>query len=109
MDMSIKEKKVLILKGMAHPVRMGIVEYLSGTGELCVCDITERFSCDRTTISKHLALLRELGILSCRKEGLHIYYRLEMKCLATLLDCIEKVASGARPNAELLSCRCSDG
>jgi ArsR family transcriptional regulator len=107
MDMSLQEKKALILKGIAHPVRMAIVETLS-EGELCVCDITEKFSCDRTTISKHLALLKDLGILGCRKEGLHVYYRLDMKCLATLLDCIEMVASGKEPEATAISCRCSD-
>ncbi len=106
MNIRVQEQKATILKGIAHPVRLSIVETLSER-EMCVCEIAERFSCDRTTISKHLALLRDLGILGSRKEGLHIHYFLKIKCLSTLLKCIEMVVNGEEPEATLLRCNCS--
>jgi len=69
---TILEQKVAILKGIAHPVRLAVVEALADH-EMCVCDIAEMFHFDRTTISKHLALMKNLGILEeseGRAEGL---------------------------------------
>jgi ArsR family transcriptional regulator len=82
--------KTNILKGMAHPVRVSIVEMLEGE-ELCACDIAAKFSTDRTTVSKHLALMTRLSILNARKDGQNIYYSLKMTCLLTVLRCIDGV------------------
>ena len=87
---SILEQKVAILKGIAHPVRLAVVEALADH-EMCVCDIAEMFHFDRTTISKHLTLMKNLGILEDRKEGLKVYYSLRIRCLPSMLSCIEKV------------------
>ncbi len=84
------ENKVSILKGIAHPVRVAIVEMLADK-ELCACEIAEKFPWDRTTISKHLALMRELEILEDRREGQNIYYSLKMRCLLSVLRCIDNV------------------
>ena len=105
MSDQIQKKKAAILKGLAHPVRLGIVEVLAG-GEMCVCDIAEKFTLDRTSISKHLTLMKNLEILDDRRDGLHIYYSLRMKCLSTLLKCVELVVNGEEPQASLLSCSC---
>lgn len=98
-------KKTAILKGLAHPVRLSIVEALA-KGDMCVCDITEMFRFDRTTISKHLALMKGIGILEDRKEGLNVYYRLRIKCLASLLSCVERVVQGDDPEVAFLLCGC---
>ncbi len=89
-------KKVAILKGLAHPVRLSIVEALADS-EMCVCDIVEMFDFDRTTISKHLSLMKEIGILSDKKDGLKVYYSLRIRCLPSMLSCIEKVIEGNDP------------
>jgi len=102
----LQEEKAAILKGIAHPVRLRIVEALA-CREMCVCEIAELFNFDRTTISKHLALMKKLGILECRKDGLNVRYSLRMKCLASLLSCVEKVVRGERVEVVLsTSCRC---
>ena len=93
---SILDQKVAILKGIAHPVRLAVVEALADS-EMCVCDIAEMFHYDRTTISKHLALMKNLGILEDRKEGLKVYYSLRIRCLPSMLSCIEKVVEGNDP------------
>lgn len=49
----------------------------------CACSV------ERTNISKHLSVLKEAGIVSCRDEGLKRIYRLEMPCVASILDCGE--------------------
>jgi ArsR family transcriptional regulator len=86
--MTLLEKKVQIFKALAHPVRLAIVEKLAEK-ERCVCDIAEWFDCDRTTISKHLSILKNAGIITDRKEGLKVHYALRMTCIIPLLDCVE--------------------
>ncbi len=81
-------QKVDIFKALAHPVRLEIAERLM-EGERCVCEIAEWFPFDRTTISKHLAILRGCGIIRDRKEGLNVYYSLRMICLGSLIACLE--------------------
>ena len=93
---SILDQKVAILKGIAHPVRLAVVEALADS-EMCVCDIAEMFHFDRTTISKHLTLMKNLGILEDRKEGLKVYYSLRIRCLPSMLSRIEKVVEGNDP------------
>ena len=100
-----QRKKTAILKGLAHPVRMTIVEALASR-EMCVCDIADMFHFDRTTISKHLAMMKSLGILEDRKEGLNVYYSQRMGCLAQLLSCVERVVLGEEPELFLARCDC---
>ena len=98
---TILDQKVAILKGIAHPVRLAVVEALADS-EMCVCDIAEMFHFDRTTISKHLSLMKNLGILEDRKEGLKVYYSLRIRCLPSMLSCIEKVVEGKNPETVFL-------
>ncbi len=90
-------RKAEILKGLAHPVRIAIAEMLEDK-ELCACEIADRFPCDRTTTSKHLAVMRQLGILEDRREGQNVCYRLKMVCLVRALRCIDGLI-GACPNS----------
>ena len=101
----LQEEKAAILKGIAHPVRLRIVEALA-CREMCVCEIAELFDFDRTTISKHLSLMKGLGILDSRKDGLNVMYSLRMKCLASLLSCVEKVVLGQEADLSALFCGC---
>lgn len=101
----LQEEKAAILKGIAHPVRLRVVEALACC-EMCVCEIAELFDFDRTTISKHLSLMKGLGILDSRKDGLNVMYSLRMKCLASLLSCVEKVVLGEKVEVVLSPCLC---
>jgi Predicted transcriptional regulators len=83
-------KKASILKGLAHPVRIAIAEMLDGR-EICACEIADQFVHDRTTVSKHLALMTNLGILEARKDGPNIFYTLKMRCIVSILECIDGV------------------
>ncbi|MEA3507500.1 MAG: metalloregulator ArsR/SmtB family transcription factor [Synergistota bacterium] len=89
MDDIVSKRMVEIFKALAHPVRLRISRELL-RGEMCVCDICELFSLDRTTISKHLAVLKSSGIVRDRKEGLFVFYYLDLKCLGMMMECISK-------------------
>ena len=89
----VQQAKADILKAVAHPIRLSIVVML-GEGERCACKICDAFSCDRTTVSKHLAVLKALGVIEDRKEGLFVFYRLRMRCLLPFLVCLEHQVMG---------------
>ena len=62
------DARAKIVKAMAHPTRLFIVDELSRRGERCVCDLTEMIGADISTVSKHLSLLKAAGIVEMRSE-----------------------------------------
>jgi ArsR family transcriptional regulator len=85
------EDRVKILKAMAHPTRLFILDQLHKK-PLCVCEINEMIPADVSTISKHLLVMKNAGILSSKKQGLQVFYKLEMPCILNSLQCITKLA-----------------
>ncbi len=75
---------------MGHPSRLLILEALQDR-EWCVCELTELVGADQSTISKHLAVLKQAGLVDDRKEGSTIFYRPRVKCLEGFWRCIEAV------------------
>lgn len=84
------QSRAKILKAMAHPTRLFIIDQLT-EGERCVCELTEMIGADKSTVSKHLSLLREAGIVEDEKRGLQVYYSLRVPCVTSLFACIEAV------------------
>ncbi|MFN0077234.1 MAG: ArsR/SmtB family transcription factor [Prosthecobacter sp.] len=87
------KKRAAVIKALAHPSRLLIAEALMA-GELCVCDLKDLVGADMSTVSKHLTLMREAGVLNCEKRGLNIYYSLACDCLGEFLRCVDKLATG---------------
>ncbi len=79
-----------VLKALAHPIRLAILEYLSGE-EKCVCHIVEHVGTSQSNISKHLSLMKRAGVLADRKEGLSVYYRLSMPCALNFFQCVRDI------------------
>ncbi|MEG1610620.1 MAG: metalloregulator ArsR/SmtB family transcription factor [Bilophila sp.] len=75
-----------IFKALGHPSRLLMVDALRD-GEKCVCDLQALVGADMSTISKHLSVLREAGVVSTDKRGTNIYYKLSLCCLNTFLQC----------------------
>lgn len=71
----ILEENAAVLKSLADPTRLKIL-YLLRNGELCVCRILEAIDKSQSTISHHLNLMKKEEVLSARKEGKWIYYKL---------------------------------
>jgi len=84
------EMKAEVMQAMAHPTRLAIVDLLA-EGERCVCDIAERVESERTTVSRHLALMQKAGLLNSRKEGLMVFYALKTPCITKFFSCVSDV------------------
>jgi len=91
-----KRKKILfearagIIKAIAHPTRLFIVDELS-RHEKCVCELTELIGADPSTVSKHLSILKNAGIVTDDKRGLQVYYKLRVPCILDFFKCVEAV------------------
>lgn len=64
------------LKAMADPMRLRILHTLQD-GELCVTDILGRVGGSQANVSKHLSVLKRVGLVECRRDGVNVYYRIE--------------------------------
>lgn len=84
------EARARIAKALAHPSRLLMLDALQRR-ELCVCELTELVGADQSTVSKHLAVLRQAGIVEDRKERGLTYYRIKVCCLEGFWQCIESV------------------
>jgi len=83
------------LKALAHPSRLLIVEELA-RAERCVCDLAELVGADMSTVSRHLALLREAGIVTDEKRGAQVFYRLRTPCVLNFLECLAQLERAGR-------------
>ena len=88
------EARAAIVKALAHLARMLIVEELSEHPRRRVCELTELIGTDVSTVSRHLAVLRNAGIVESQKHGTTVYYRLRVKCLRKFFECVESVLRG---------------
>lgn len=84
------EARAKIAKALAHPSRQMMLDALADR-EMCVCELTELVGADQSTVSKHLSLLKNAGIVADRKDGVMTYYRLKIDCLRGFWSCIESV------------------
>ena len=100
------EMRAQILKAMAHPSRLMMIDAMNDGGEICVCDLVEMVGSDQSTVSKHLAILKLAGIVDDRKEGQKSFYRLTRPCVMNFFDCIERVMEeNLESQQEILSAR----
>ncbi len=99
------EKRVAVLKALAHPTRLAITESLM-QGEQCVGTLRDLVGDDVSTVSKHLLILRNAGVLLCEKRGLNVYYRLACSCFSDFLECVDRVCplSNAEPSRRTACC-----
>ena len=95
------EKRTKILKALAHPSRLLIIEELA-KGERCVCELQAEIGADISTVSKHLALMKEAGLVEDDKRGLKVFYKLLSPCILNFFGCVESVID-ARKGARVLS------
>ena len=96
------EARSRVLKALAHPSRLFIVDELS-RGKRCVRELASMVDADISTVSKHLSVLRNAGIVRDEKAGARVYYSLQVPCVLDFLSCVESVmASKVREQAALL-------
>ncbi|HET7138501.1 MAG TPA: metalloregulator ArsR/SmtB family transcription factor [Gaiellaceae bacterium] len=76
LDSEDAERLATQFRALADPTRVGIVNRLAAAAEVCVCDLTAAFDLSQPTISHHLRILREAGLVEVTKRGTWSYYRL---------------------------------
>lgn len=84
------ESRAEVVKALAHPSRILIAEAL-GKGEMSVRGLTELVGADISTVSKHLSILRNAGIVECEKRGLNRFYRIACQCLNDFFQCVDQI------------------
>jgi len=80
-----------VIKAMAHPTRLLILNSLKKR-EACVCELRDQVGDDISTVSKHLLVLKNAGLVAARREGNWLHYRLTCPCVLEFTDCIAGVA-----------------
>lgn len=89
------KRRAQIIKALAHPSRLIIVDALV-PGEMCVCDLRELVGSDMSTVSKHLSVMKAAGLVTDRKVGLQVFYRLRCPCITDFFGCVEVVLDADR-------------
>lgn len=82
-----------MLKAIADPVRLRLISMLSQVDERCACDFVDSLGVSQPTVSHHLKVLADSGILSRRKQGRWVFYRLERTELAALSHSLRPVTA----------------
>lgn len=75
-----------ILKALAHPVRVLLVNALT-EGDRCVCELNALADIDQSNISRHLAILKKAGVVTDRREGMKMMYHLQTPCILGAFEC----------------------
>jgi ArsR family transcriptional regulator, arsenate/arsenite/antimonite-responsive transcriptional repressor len=86
---------VEVLRALAHPVRWGILQRLAAEPGICACDFTEFFDVSQPTISAHLKVLREAGLVITRRRGTAICYSIAPGGLQRLGEQLTRMAATA--------------
>ena len=84
------EAKSRVLKALGHPTRLLIAEEL-GQGERCVCEFVDMAGVDYSTISRHLTVMKQAGLIEDEKRGKQVFYKLRVPCVLNFMECVEKV------------------
>jgi ArsR family transcriptional regulator len=83
------------MKALGHPVRLGIAIRLAETPETCACDFAEVFGVSQPTVSEHLRVLRDAGLVTTRRRGTQICYSLDVDAMAELRGLLERLQPAA--------------
>lgn len=96
------DQRTAVFKALGHSARLKMVDALVG-GERCVCELVEMVGLQWSTVSRHLAILKEAGVVSDEKRGKQVFYRLKLTCVAEMNRCL--LRQDDEEDAEL-SCPC---
>jgi len=94
-ETALHKRQAELLKAMAHPTRVWILEILAQTGECCVCHITAILHRRQPYVSQHLMVLRSEGLVTDRRDGNMVYYRLADPRIGQLLALLRQALPDA--------------
>jgi DNA-binding transcriptional ArsR family regulator len=93
---TLVDPDVQLFQALGHPTRLAIVRELMGTSEVCACDFTSCCDVGQPTVSHHLRILRDAGVIDSERQGTSIFYRL-VPAAAERLRALAGEMSGAPP------------
>ena len=103
-NMKLYEARADIIKALAHPSRLLIVDELNNSPR-SVGELTEMIGADTSTVSKHLSVLKNAGLVEDEKRGTTVFYSLKTPCILNFIGCVEEVIrSNADRHMEIVSC-----
>ncbi len=92
LDISATAKTAELLRALGDPTRLGIVDLLARqSGPVCVCEIVEQFEQGQPTISHHLRVLRQAGLVDCTRRGTWAYYYVRPEALNALATALARL------------------
>jgi len=89
-DKNCCKKEAEVFKALGHPTRLWIVMQLADGGEHCVCEFVEAVGADFSTVSQHLSVLKQAGIIIDDKRGKQVFYQLTCPCIVSVIDCLRQ-------------------
>lgn len=92
------EAQATVMKALAHPSRLLIVHALMDH-KLCVCELRELLPHNLSTVSRHLSVLKNAGLLAEEKQGLYVYYKLTCPCITDFLACVNRIVGETKETA----------
>lgn len=106
------DPEVRLLAALADPTRLEILRELAGSSETCACDLTECCAVSQPTVSHHLRVLREAGVVVSERRGSNIYYRVSPDLVERLGEIARSLVpgglvpvAGLKPSPELAAGR----
>lgn len=84
MDAAQAEKVAELLRALADPIRLRLMSIIAAADEACVCDLTAPFAVSQPTISHHLRVLKDAGLVDSERRGTWVFYRARPEALDAL-------------------------
>jgi ArsR family transcriptional regulator len=96
MDREMLRQEAQVAKALAHESRLMIIDALKEK-DMCVLDLTELVGADQSTVSKHLSILKNVGIVDYRKKSNKVFYRLKTPGIMSFFQCAMDVIRSRSP------------
>lgn len=92
-NLRVLAQRAEVFKALGHADRLRIIEEVAD-GERCVCDLVDAVGSSWSTVSRHLLVLKEAGLLADEKRGLQVFYRLVLPCVPSFMECLDAAKKG---------------
>lgn len=90
LDAEILEQAASMLKAIAHPMRIAIINHLDAGNKLTVTEIHQKLGIEQSTTSHHLGILKDKGVLASKRDGKNTYYFLKHESLSNIIECVSR-------------------
>jgi DNA-binding transcriptional ArsR family regulator len=88
LDIDRLETAAGMLKSIAHPMRIAILNLLEGGKKMTVTEIHEKLGIEQSSTSHHLGILKDKGVLCSRRDGKNTWYYLKNEMLSKIIECV---------------------